>query len=405
MKLSRELRHLLLMSLLGQVIHMYVLIFVNLYLWESNQNIFDVAWFNFVQYTLWAVSFAAGVRLLSKYTIRLLLCFAAVAGGTAFILLSLFQPGQKYIWIALVAGAVGLMLGLFSSAINLGVSMHGKSGEFSHYFGIHMVAVQLLSVSVPVVAAQVIQWFGYFGSFVMMFAVVIGMFGFAPRLPSITLKGLFDREADSPKALHWKLFFSIPGSGWLALSVLFTGVYLQFQMLCALIFTFHLTQSKTLIALLNTGYALCSLLALLAYRKWKMKESSWLYTGILFTISGFLLMLLPDAPIRVISTVLTTIGMFYFSSIWNSQLYRFINGFPPAKQAVFLVWRECLLCGGRLVMLAFIFRVEDFQGNRFAALIVLSIVCLLTIPLWQHMAFLALRRVASEDIRSGVAEQ
>lgn len=169
--LSKPLRWLVVNNSFIFVVLMYIGIYVNLYIWEIERQISDVAWFNLVMLASWSIAFYLGARLMMKYSLRLLTVLAAGFGGMAFLALTFLKLDNQMAWIAAVAAPVGAMWGCYVSAQNLSVSLVGEGEQFLRYFGIIGVLCQLISVSVPVLAAQVILWFDYIGSFVLMFPI------------------------------------------------------------------------------------------------------------------------------------------------------------------------------------------------------------------------------------------
>lgn len=386
MGLPKELRKLLLMNTVSYTIFIYIGIFVNLYIWEQEHKIFDVSWFNLFVFTAWGFAFAAGAHWLKQWSIRLLFGLSALSGGTAFLLLSFLQLDNRLLWIAMIGVPVGMMWGFASSAQNLSVSMFGKGRDFGNYFAASNTISQLLSMIVPVISAQVIKWFGYDSSFILMLIFLSAMLVLSRFLPGISLKGLLAQKEPWLEIFKWNKVFPTPNTRWLIPSSLAAGVFLQFQNLFVLLFTFSITNDKMIIALLNTLYTLCSLFSLYLYRKMHLREQTWLFISITLLAAGFLVVLYPESLILVISNILTTIGMFYFSSSWNGQHFRLISGFSAIQQSRMMVWRECLLCISRCAMLLIILHVPDFKGVAFILVIALALINLLLIPYFQYKA-------------------
>jgi hypothetical protein len=90
--------------------------------------------------------------------------------------------------------------------------------------------------------------------------------------------------------------------------------------------------------------------------------------------------LFPSAPVLIISNFLTTIGMFFFMTIWNSRQFVTISQFEPIIQARILVWRELILIFSRMIMLGLTLLIHDFNGIAFKTLMILCLMCALSIP-------------------------
>ncbi len=390
--MSAEMRKLLVMNAITSVVTVYIGIFVNLYIWQENQRIADVSLYNMAMFVSWGAAFAAAAKLLTRFSIRLPLCLSALCGGAAFLFLMTSHMDNRTLWIALLGLPVGAMFGLAQAAQNLGVALQGKGSEFAPYFAAVNIIVQVVSVAVPIASAKVIDGFGYGGSFALMLAFLALMLVFSARMPRIRLR----RPEDPAEAKRFgkfgaRLAFGRPGARWIVLSLLAAGAFMQFQNLFALLFTFSVTQNKLLIALLNVLYTLSSLLGLWLYRRFRSGEMRWLWLGNGLLAAGFLIALLREPAALIVSNVLTTIGMFYFSTVWNAQQFRYIEHAGAASQTSFLVWRECTLIATRCALLAMTMPLTRLQGVGFVAIVLVTIACMLVIPLVQSKAMRALQ--------------
>ncbi|WP_409343470.1 MFS transporter [Paenibacillus sp. MBLB4367] len=376
----------LIMNFVSAIIFIYIGIFVNLYIWEANKSIFEVSWYNLVLFTCWGISYALGANLLWRYTIRLLLALSAGCGAIAFLLLTYLTLDNRLIWIALIGLPVGFMWGFFASAQNLSIAFFGKGNDVAVYFATASIISQTLSMLVPILSAQVIEWFGYGGSFTMMFAFLIVMLAYSSLMPRLSLPAASIAEGGFWLQMKASRVFWEPGSKWLVLAILVAGIFLQFQNLFALLFTFTVTQSKLLIALLNALYTISSLLGLLMYKRIKWSENTFLWIGVSLLSAGFLMAMFPLKPVLIASNLLTTLGMFFFGTVWNAQQFRCIRHYTPGRQATFLVWREVLLCVTRCLMLVTILSLDDLKGGLFYTLIAITLASLLSIPVFQTKA-------------------
>lgn len=260
MGLSKELRMLLLVNAVSFIIFIYIGIFVNLYIWELNREIFDVAWFNMVMFIFWGVGFASGGKLLMRYSIRLLCALSALSGGIAFLFLTFLEIEPRVLWIAIIAVPVGLMWGFFSAAQSLSISLVAKGKDISNFYAMINIISQSLSVAVPLLSAWTIIKFGYSSTFLFMLFFIVIILIISYFLPQIALKTIVDvkQEGTLFQNMHWNKVFSAPNSKWAILSCLAAGFFLQFQNLFVLLFTFNITQDKTMIALLSAIYTLVS---------------------------------------------------------------------------------------------------------------------------------------------------
>lgn len=385
--MKQELKRLLLMNATSMVIFNYIGIFVNLYIWQKYNSIFDITWFNLVLFSVWGFAFMFGAKLLMKHTIRLLMRICALSGGFTFLLLSILQLDNRFLWITIIALPVGIMWGIFSAAQNLSLSLFGKGREFQNFFSYSNVIGQIISIINPIVFALIIQYIGYERSFWIMLFFVALMMMISFYIPKTSLQMQNAQQETLFKFMTWKEVFNTRELRWMIPSCLVAGLFLQFQGLFALIFTFSITQDKLYIALLNTLYTIFSIAAMFFYKKGLLRDSAWLKIGMVCISIGFLITMYPIKIILIISNILTTVGLFYFTIVWNGQQFQLIQKSHPLHQARILMWRENLLCVSRILMLLFVLPLHQVRGITFVLLIFLALICSFLVPSFQSKSF------------------
>ncbi|OAB42249.1 MFS transporter [Paenibacillus glacialis] len=385
--MSKDMRKLLIMTTISTIIASYIGIFVNLFIWEYDHSITEVSLYNMSMFISWGFSFTVAARLLNRFSIRLPLAISALFGTVAFMYLVMVQFDNRYLWILVLGIPVGAMFGFSQASQNLSIALRGKGSEYTPYFATLMVISQVISVAVPFVSAKVIDGYGYSGSFILMLVFVAMMLIFSFFMPRITLATPDVQDNHAARGRYsLRTAFGRPGSKWIVLSFLAAGVFMQFQNLFTLLFTFTVTEDKLLIALLNMVYTICSLLGLWVYRKVKIDEMRWLWIGMTLLAVGFIIVLFQHPVALIISNLITSIGMFFFLTVWNAQQFRFIQHANPVSQASFLIWRECLMVATRCILLSLTLPLKGMGGTGFALVIGVAIVCLVSIPFFQQRA-------------------
>ena len=326
---------------------------------------------------MWGISFTYGAKLLMRYSTKLLIRIIAICGAATFLLLSFLHLDNRMLWIAIIAIPIGIMWGFYAIAQNISLSYLGKGEDFDDYFSWASLIGQAVSIINPIFFAVVIKLIGYSGSFLLMFLFVTLLLIVSFYLPHITISN--EKEPLFSK-FSIKQLFTYSQIRWILPSCLAAGVFLQFQGIFALLFTFSVSEDKLIIALLNVGYACATIGAMLIKRKLAASEGMVLTIGMIFISVGFLITLYPHAPILVLSNLLTTIGMFYFGTIWNTRQFNLIVKHTKMEQVRILIWREWFLVFARIVMLLLILTVKDFHGITFIALMVFALVSALIIP-------------------------
>lgn len=374
MGINREIKQLLLMNTSSMIIFNFIGIFVNLYIWQKNQSIFDVTWFNLVMFTTWGFAFIFGTQLIKKWTTQLLIRVVALCGAVTFTMLSFLELENRMFWIACIAVPVGIMWSFYAVAQNISLTKLGKGKDFESYFSFSSIIGQIVSIVNPLLFAGVISFIGFNGSFLLMFVFVALLMVVSFYIPAISLK-------DEKQEEGIKNILSIHPIQWIMLSCLIAGFFLQFQGLFALVFTFSISENKIVIALLSIAYTLSTIVAMILYRKKKVHDSTWLSLGMVMISFGFLLALFQYPWMLIASNVLTTMGMFYFGTIWNTKQFKIIAKHSIIEQSKILIWRELSLTISRIIMLALILSVEKIQGPVFISLMIVAILCSVITPL------------------------
>ncbi|MEF3306002.1 MFS transporter [Paenibacillus sp. GYB003] len=401
--MSDALRRWLIMNMMSYTIFVYVGIFINLFIWEKNRLISEVAWYNLILYVSWAFAFAAAAYLLTKATVRLLLAVSAFAGGSAFVLLSTLELDNRLLWIALIGMPVGVMYGFFSAAQNLSVSSSGTSAELGRYFSTAGSIQQGVTLVVPLLTAVIISLAGYSGTFGLMLVFLLGMLVFSFAMPKLSFRGQSGEPGDGRDLrASWS---RKPGLFWFTASNLAAGVFLQFQQFFLLVFTFNVTENKFWIAALNALYTLATLAGLFAYRRFGLKDFTLLFVGCVLVSGGFLIVLVPAKPVLIASNLLTAVGMFCVVAAWNTLQFKWIKPLAAPQQARALVWRETMICVTRIGTLVLVLSVDDIRGRLFAALIGVALLSLLALPYFEYRARKAGERREAGQAPSGEIEQ
>lgn len=385
--MSAALKKWLVMNVVCNMIFVYVGIFINLFIWEKNHLISEVAFFNLFVYISWTFSFAFATHILAKTTVRLLLGTSAFSGTSAFVILSTLQLDNRMLFIAMIGVTVGIMYAFYGAAHHMSVSLSGKSGELGLYFSASGTIQQVVTLVVPLMSAAIILQFGYAGTFALMLVFLLFMLGFSFAMPKFSLRTAVADESEKPTN-RWLLqeLLRKPGLRWFSASSLAAGVFLQFQQMFLLIFTFSVTENKLLIAALSALYTTATFGGLLAYRRLKLKDNTLLFIGCTLLACGFLIVLFPAKPILIVSNLLTAVGMFCFLAAWNTLQFKWVKPYSAARQAKLLVWREVLICTTRIGMLLIVMSLDDLRGPLFTVLIALSLLCLLSVPFFEFRA-------------------
>ncbi|WP_067932400.1 MFS transporter [Alicyclobacillus kakegawensis] len=403
MGLPKDLRRILWMSSVFLVIFTFMGIFVNLYIWERHQSIAELCWYNIVLFMAWGVGFTTGAGSLTRFSCRVPMRLSALSGLAAFVVLCLVHVRDEYLWIALVAIPAGLFGGFYYSGQNLSIIRLGRGEEFSAFYFYQNLINQVVGLVNPLLFALFIHWFGYGSSFLLMMLFVCVMFALSFLVPPITYKQDVGTGGSFYSHMSWRDVFPTPSLRWMHAGLFAGALFFQFQSALSLILTFSVTGNKVVIGLLSMGYTLACILALRLYQRLELPGRRWMNIGVGLIAAGFLLAVFPQAPVRVVSNFFTTVGMFYFGSVWNAQQYAMFSELSPMHSARLFTWRENTFNVSRIFVYAALFPLHRLAGPPFYAILAAILVCSVLVPYLQNKSLELARgsRVAARPLPQG----
>lgn len=372
------------MSTTFLIVQTYMGIFVNLYIWQKHTSISELCWYNMVMFVAWGIGFTVGASSLTRFASRLPMRLSALSGMTAFLILSLLKLPNDYLWIACVAVPAGLFGGFYYSGQNLTIARLGRGEEFSAFYFYQNLINQVVGLVNPILSALVIHWFGYESSFILMFVLGCIMFGISFIVPKVTYKADVASGGRFYQHIRWQEVFSTPSLRIMHAGLFVGGLFFQFQAALALILTFSVTGSKILIGILSMGYTLACVVALRLYQRVRIDKKKWMTIGIGLIVIGFVLAAFSDSSTRIISNFLTTVGMFYFSSVWNAQQYSMFSTLPPMHIARIFTWRENTFNVSRLMVYGALFPLHQLTGVPFYVILGVMVVTSIFVSYFQN---------------------
>ncbi|MBP1931361.1 MFS transporter [Ammoniphilus resinae] len=376
MGLGKELRFLLLTTVIFSIINSYVTIFINLYIWEKYHQISQVAWFNITMLIFWGVAFTIAGKIFTVYSLQVTMRIASLMALTAFYFLLAFPNASPFLWNLSIGASVGFMCGTYFMSQNIFISFYGKGEELNTYFYLYTIAQQFLSILNPIVFAIIIKLFGYATSFIIVFSVVCILFILTFYIPNVTLSKE-DKE---------KPFFRVQNP-WMQMqklrsflsSCFFMGFLLQFQLLFTQLYTFHISENKIIIAGLNVLYTILTIGAYFFARKAHIPHTRQLQWGVVLMGMAYLLAIYPEPLNLVLLNVFSAIGYFFLITNWNSNQFNYMRQFKSTTLTKVIIGREVILNIGRIIMLLLIAQVKEFSGLTYQGMIIFILACIVVL--------------------------
>ncbi|QSO46894.1 MFS transporter [Alicyclobacillus mengziensis] len=404
MPLPTALRRVLWMSSTFLIVSTYMGIFVNLYIWQKHASIAEVCWYNIVMFAAWGVGFTLGASSVTRYATRLPMRLSAFSGMAAFMLLLTLHIPNDYLWIAMVAVPAGLFGGFYYAGQNLTITRLGQGEEFSAFYFYQNLVNQVIGLVNPIVSALLIHWFGYTSSFVLMFLLVCVMFGISFTVPKITYQTAVKTEGSFYHHIRWREVFPTPSLRVMHAGLFVGGVFFQFQAALALFLTFSVTGNKVFIGVLSMGYTLACVVGLRIYQRVHVDKKLWMNIGVAMTVVGFLLAIFPNYTTRIVSNFFTTVGMFYFGSVWNGQQYAMFSALTPMHSARLFTWRENTFNVARIAVYGALFPLHQLTGIPFYTILAVMIVSSVFVPYLQTKSLSLALAARQRQIQAGLTE-
>jgi MFS transporter, YQGE family, putative transporter len=372
MGLRKELRFLLLMTIIFSIINNYITIFINLYIWEGHHKISQVAWFNVAMLAFWSIAFLVGGKLFTLYSLRVTTKISSLAAVVAFVFLLTLHDVPSYVWNLCVGGCVGVMCGTYFMSQNMLISFFGKGEDFKTYFSMFNIAQQIISIINPILFAMIIKWFGYSASFGIMCAIICVLFALTFYIPQATVT---KEDKEKPFFRVNNPFGRLNQLKTFLISCIVMGLVLQFQVLFVQLFTFSLSDNKIIIGSLNVLYTVITIVAFRISRRIQAPVIRWLKFGGVLMVLSYLIALYPSPTIFVIINIFSTLGYFFVTTNWNASQFSYLSQFQSTALTKSMIAREISLNVGRMLMLCLITQVEDFKGSIYGSLIIFSVLC------------------------------
>jgi hypothetical protein len=374
--LSREVWWVIFVNAAMQVIFNFVSIFVNLYWWKQGDPIFAISLFNLCGTVALFLSYAVGSHYLWKRDIRFVMMLSGLTAGLTFMGLFFYDPGFRVAFIIGVGICFGLTQGFFWAANNSSMYMVLPSEQWADYFSINTVIGQGIAVVIPLVSAGAVYWLGFHWAFLAMLAVVGSAFGVAAKLPRRRLsENLFSE-------IGFRKVFSRPGTRWLLVVVLTSGLVNQFLALFSMVYIFTASTQAGIVALLNIGFSLVLIGALVLYRRSHWRQEWWLVAGVVFIWLSYAISLRGGrGTAGMVVVLLMRVGGLYLTAASGRQRYRVMMQGDVVWRTRLGLWMEVPFAVSRVAILGGALWVTRVGETPFLILMLISIVAMAALPL------------------------
>lgn len=363
------------------VVFNFVSIFVNLYWWNQGEAILAVSLFNLLATVALFVAYLTGSYYLWRKDIRFVMLLSSAAAALTFLGLFVYQPAWRLEYLMGIGLAFGLAQGFFWAANNASMYTVLKAEQWADYFSVNTVVGQALAVVIPLVSAGLVSGIGFRGSFLAMLGVVGLAAWVSMRLPHQGLsENLFQHVR--PREIFHK-----PGIPWVMVVVLASGVINQFLTLFSMLYIFTVSNNVGIVAVLNIGYSLALLGALVVYRRARLSQDAWLVLGVGLVLASYAVAFWGgDGRIALITVLLMRLGGLYVSGASGRQRYRVVMQGDVLWRTRLGLWMEVPFAVSRCAILTGAMFVSRLGDSAFMSLTLVSMAAMVALPLFTRLA-------------------
>lgn len=381
----KEFKFLLLNTIAQRFITIYSTLFLNFYFWQENQSIQELTYFNIILLLSWNVSYWFGTKLLVYINLRFLMGLSSIFSLISYSILILPIQVNFTILMTIVAIPLGIFNGFYFCSKNLSINVAGNKNSYQTFFSYTTIITHFVSIFTPVFSAILIVLGSYNLSFIYMILCSILLIFTSLKIPIMQKETINEKE----KNINFKNLFNNKPLKLMLLSFVLAGMFRQFQSFFVILFTFTVTQNEIWIATLNVSYVLITFLCMKIYEKTKKQQTQhrWLYIGFIFITTGYGFVLIPYQPLLIVANIFTTIGMFYFNTIFVSQHFTLIKEQSEEKKPTLFLYREVITNSFRILMLLMIFFIDNVYSFNFVSILLISLLAGGLIPLVQKKTF------------------
>lgn len=380
-ELSREVWWVIFVNAAMQVIFNFVSIFVNLYWWNQGDPIFAVSLFNLCGTVGLFASYGVGSYFLWKKDIRFVMVLSSVMAGLTFLGLFAYHPEFRVAFILGIGLCFGLTQGFFWSANNASMYTVLPSEQWADFFSMNTVIGQVIAVVIPLASAGSVAWMGFHRSFLAMLIVVGAALFVSLRLPRRRL------PENLLQGLGFNTVFARPGTPWLLAVVFCSGIASQFLALFSMVYIFTTTNRTDVVALLNIGFSLVLVGALVIYRRSGWRQERWVITGIALVLASYgIAFSTGRGVINILVVLLMRVGGLFLAAASGRQRYRVTMQGDVVWRTRLGLWMEVPFAVSRVVILGGALWVNRVGDLPFLTLMLLSIIAMVGLPVFIRVA-------------------
>ena len=304
--MKNSIKYMIGMRLVYSIFKTFILIFVNIYLWQIGKSIQTVAVFNIFNYIAATVSFYIA-NIIALKNIRYNYILSSISFIIAFGMTAIL--GDAVASYALVIGILsGFGDGFFFFNLNVFQADELDKEEMDKFMTIIGGVNKASAIITPIVSGIIIEELGFVYMIYFLLALLIVQLTLSFKMPNKQVNSL--AKIDIRKTFKGESYSK----------VLWTNTtkspYQQFVNMVNSVFLFTLVTNQTIIGFLNSMFAVVSILMYVFYRyilKFINRKKAMLYGAISSSVV-FLLIIKPNLFTFIIFGITISLGNAFFNT-------------------------------------------------------------------------------------------
>lgn len=350
----------------------FIMIFVNIYLWQTGKSIQAVALFNMFNYLAAAGAFHLGnLTALRSGRLNYLLSSLSFIGLFA-VTLWLGDETWRYAWGIGILGGLGD--GFFFFNLNVFQASELDKEEMDRFMAWLGAVTKATAIAAPLVSGLLTAWLGFRAMLICLLALLAVQLTLSAQLPSGTVGTL-------PR-FNFRAMLGRPSLRNTLLTHTVRAPYNEFTILTNSVFLFVFAGNEALTGALNSFFSISSILMFWVYRalqkKWP-RQKLMLGGAAAHTLAILFLMRPSLVTFTLYSLTATIGGAFFGQPLTGIQIHAAkAHAEDEAEMLGYLQTRVVLLTLGRCLFFGAVYLWYDGLGGPFYAGLLL---CNLIIPL------------------------
>ncbi|SDZ04217.1 MFS transporter [Tindallia californiensis] len=327
----------------------FIMIFVNIYLWQTGESMQGVALFNIFNYTAAFLSFYIANKI-ALVNMKLNYIGSSLAFILLFTITAIFQEGvNDYAALMGIFGGIGD--GLFFFNMNYYQAYQLDREEADTFMSMVGMVTKASSIGTPVISGMVINRFGFNAMIYALLLLVIAQMLNAISLPKANIQHMF--------RINFKKMLQCKDQKRILLTHAIHAPYGQFIIMANSVFLYSFTRSEVVMGYLNTLFAIASILLYMVYLKLRSHFTRKNMTRIGVFALAFSIMVLfqPNFWTFIIFSLTVGLGDAFFNKpLTGAQIY-YAKQYSDDEREVLgnLMTRVFLLTTGRCVFYLLVF--------------------------------------------------